>query len=75
MHAEEIRANWPRALESCADVREISCALKWGFTDGDLATFRRLYRAGQYREKILALLEDCNFHTFAKTLEAENGQV
>ena len=71
MHAEEIRANWPHALKSCADVREISCALKWGFTDGDLQKLRRLYRAGQYREKILALLEDCNFHTFAKGLENE----
>ena len=75
MHAEEIRANWPHALKSCADVREISCALKWGFTERDLQELRALYKAGTCKGRIMALLEDCNFHTFAKTLEAENGQV
>lgn len=72
MNAATIRANWPRALEGL-HYRQIAGALEWGFTDTDLQTLRRLYRAGQYREKILELLEDCNFHTFAKGLE--NGEI
>lgn len=72
MNAAEIRGDWPRALRGLP-VRAISGALEWGFTDTDLQTLRRLYRAGQYREEILALLEDCNFHTFAKGLE--NGEI
>ena len=73
MTPEAIRKDWSAALESCADVREISCAIKWGLSERDLQELRRMYRAGLHKAKILALLEDCNVHTEAK--ELENGQI
>lgn len=72
MKAAEIRANWRAALLACADVREISGALKWGFTERDLQELRALYKAGTCKGRIMALLEDCNFHAEARALEAEN---
>ena len=71
MTAEEIRRNWCAALEHCADVREISCALKWGFSERDLQQLRAMYRAGLHRAKIIGLLVDCNYHSEARALEGE----
>ena len=40
----------------------ISPKIKWGFTMQDLLILCDLHEAGYFRDKIVDLLEDCNFH-------------
>ena len=59
MTAEEIRNDWYGALENETG---ISAKIKWGFFPQDLLILCDLHEAGYFREKIIDLLEDCNFH-------------
>ena len=58
----DIRLDWDYALEH-GDVGYISSSIGWGFTIQDLLVLGALHKAGRHRDKIIDLLEDCNFHT------------
>lgn len=58
-----IRANWETVLNSKMEATDISCAIRWGFYQEDLAELMRLHQADICREKIEDLLTDCNFHS------------
>jgi len=87
MTEKEIRTNWDAALESVTDGCEPSAKVHWGFTKDDLLELCRLHESGKHREKIVDLLEDCNFHTyngflidknyedFRHEVEAEFGEI
>lgn len=61
MTATEIRKDWFRALDNKG--KWSSATIEWGFTDQDLFVLCCLHEAGFFREEIIDLLEDCNFHT------------
>ena len=60
MSDNEIRINWYEALETG---NAIGSKIGWGFSPQDLFILCDLHEAGYFREKIVDLLEDCNFHT------------
>lgn len=59
----EIRLDWDKALANVEYGTELSLPIDYGFTDQDLFVLCCLHEAGMHREKIVDLLEDCNFHT------------
>lgn len=63
MNEEAIRKDWNTALESVNDGCSLSAIIRWGFTQQDLIVLCALHRAGKHQQKIVDLLEDCNFHT------------
>lgn len=63
MKEEVIRKDWNAALESVNDGCSLSAIIRWGFTQQDLIVLCALHRAGKHQQKIVDLLEDCNFHT------------
>ncbi|SFA91678.1 hypothetical protein [Selenomonas ruminantium] len=64
MTKTEVRTNWPAALESAKDVSMLSGAIGFGFTKDDLRELLALHKADKYRDKIEALLVECNFISF-----------
>lgn len=72
MTEQEIRSDWAAALRSVKYGYQLSRKIDWGFYPEDIERLTALYKAGKYREKILDLLEDCNFHTEAALLEEED---
>lgn len=62
MKEENIRSDWNHALESVEGGCNLSYAIGWGFTQQDLIVLCALHRAGKHQQKIVDLLEDCNFH-------------
>ena len=66
MTETEIRNDWYSALEA-GEAK--GSKLNWGFFPQDLMVLTCLYKAGYFREKIIDLLEDCNFHTEAGLLD------
>ena len=65
-----IRSNWGVALAMVDDGTQLSQAIGWGFDDADIETLFALYKAGKHQQKILDLLEDCNFHSEVRELLA-----
>lgn len=63
MKGEEIRKDWNKALESVENGCSLSGAIEWGFTEQDLFVLCCLHEIGKHQQKIVDLLEDCNFHT------------
>ena len=63
MNEEAIRKDWNTALESVNDGCSLSAIIRWGFTQQDLIVLCALHKAGKHQQKIVDLLEDCNFHT------------
>ena len=63
MNEEAIRKDWNTALESVNDGSSLSAIIRWGFAQQDLIVLCALHRAGKHQQKIVDLLEDCNFHT------------
>lgn len=63
MNEEAIRKDWNAALESVNDGCSLSAIIRWGFTQQDLIVLCALHQAGKHQQKIVDLLEDCNFHT------------
>lgn len=72
MKADDIRLNWDAALESFAEGCMISPIIGWGFSCQDLLVLGCLHQLGKHREKIVDLLEDCNFHTECGLLDNED---
>ena len=62
MNEEAIRKDWNTALESVNDGCSLSAIIRWGFTQQDLIVLCALHKAGKHQQKIVDLLEDCNFH-------------
>ena len=71
MNEEAIRKDWNTALESVNDGCSLSAIIRWGFTQQDLIVLCALHRAGKHQQKIVDLLEDCNFHTECGLLDAK----
>lgn len=66
MTAAEVRNDWYMALET----GEVTGGkIEWGFFPQDLMVLTCIHKAGYFREKIIDLLEDCNFHTEAELLD------
>jgi len=66
MSGEEIRADWESALNSVERGWDLSADIEWGFGKQDLLVLGVLYQYGantDIQQKIVDLLEDCNFHT------------
>lgn len=69
MTKTQVRNDWYTALETGeATGRKI----EWGFFPQDLLVLTCLHKAGYFREKIIDLLDDCNFHTEAGLLDDQN---
>lgn len=66
MTVAEVRNDWYMALET-GEVT--SSKIEWGFFPQDLMVLTCIHKAGYFREKIIDLLEDCNFHTEAELLD------
>ena len=64
----EVRRDWAAALQSANPGRAIAPKIGWGFRKEDVLILTDLYKAGRFQEKILDLLEDCNFHMAAGLL-------
>ncbi len=63
---EEIRSDFAGALNLVEHGYELSGILEYGFSDEDICNLAMIYKndmRNDYRNKILELLEDCNFHT------------
>ena len=71
MNEEAIRKDWNTALESVNDGCSLSAIIRWGFTQQDLIVLCALHQAGKHQQKIVDLLEDCNFHTECGLLDAK----
>ena len=66
LSSEEIRSDFARAFNLVEHGYELSGILEYGFSDEDICNLAMLYKndiRNNYRNKILELLEDCNFHT------------
>lgn len=66
MSGNEIRADWKSALDSVEKGWKLSAPIEWGFSTQDLIVLGTLYKYGansDIQQKIVDLLEDCNFHT------------
>ena len=65
MRENEIRADWKSALDSVEKGWDLSAPIQWGFNTQDLIVLGVLYKYGNsdIQQKIVDLLEDCNFHT------------
>lgn len=71
MKEEAIRKDWNAALESVNDGCSLSALIHWGFSQQDLIVLCALHKAGKHQQKIVDLLEDCNFHTECGLLDAK----
>ena len=67
MNETEIRADWEKALETM-EYAEIAYIIHWGFSMQDLFILTDLHYCGssELEQKIVDLLEDCNYHTLNK---------
>ena len=65
MNEMDIRADWKSALNAVDKGWDLSAKIQWGFSQQDLIVLGSLYNYGDMsiRQKIVDLLEDCNFHT------------
>ena len=66
MNEVDIRLDWKSALESVEKGWDLSAKIQWGFSQQDLIVLGTLYKYGansDIQQKIVDLLEDCNFHT------------
>ena len=66
MTEQEVRNNWYEALETN---EATGIKIEWAFYPQDLMVLTCLHKAGLFQEKIIDLLEDCNFHTEAGLLD------
>ena len=62
MTEQEIRLNFEKALNLVEHGWELSYQLSYGLSKKDIKELTRLYKENICRDKILELLEDCNFH-------------
>lgn len=56
------RKHWETTLKRTKDIHKLSAKIQWGFYDKDLKQLAKLHKENKYRDKIEALLENCNFH-------------
>ena len=61
-----IRLDFDRALTGVQSGTELSSPLSYALGCRDLAELAKLHKAGKHRDKIIDLLEDCNFHPECK---------
>ena len=66
MTKTQIRNDWYMALETG---EATGSKIEWGFYPQDLLVLTCIHKAGYFRDKIIDLLEDCNFHTEAGLLD------
>ena len=60
--AVEIRFNFDEAFKKVTKGYELSGILGYGFSKEDISNLAKLHRDEKWRNKIIELLEDCNFH-------------
>lgn len=62
----EIRSDFKKALDSVESGIELSCPLDYGFNVEDIKNLAIICKEDtedKYRQKVIDLLEDCNFHS------------
>lgn len=71
MDGQKIREDWIAQLERVDTGSELSADIEWAFYPQDLMILTCLHKAGLFRDKIIDLLDDCNFHTEAGLLDEQ----